>query len=131
MFEAGARSLDLKAEVCTWQFEKRSDSEFAINYQSKKLSGNGSGRLAFKIVNPTRIHNIDQNYDAFRIVCPTQELDAYRKVLADRQRLADGDLGNLGYQHDLSNILETIADVFSAQGNYRGALDDYVKGLTI
>jgi tetratricopeptide (TPR) repeat protein len=131
MFEAGARSLDLKAEVCTWQFEARSEHEFVIRYQSKKLSGNGSGRLAFKIVNPTRIHNIDQGYDAFRIVCPTQELDAYRKVLADRQRLAAGDPGNLGYQHDLSNILDAIADVRFAQGDYRAALDDYVKALTI
>jgi hypothetical protein len=131
VFEGGAHALDLKADVCTWQFERRSDNEFVIDYRSTKLGDNYPRRLSFRIVNPTRIHNIDLNYDAFRIVCPAQELGSYQKILADRQRLADSDAGNLGYQHNLSNILETIGDVLSAQGDYRAALDDYIKSLTI
>jgi tetratricopeptide (TPR) repeat protein len=131
MFARGTQSLDLKADVCTWQFERLSSNEFVITYQSTKFIGNSPKRLQFKIVNPTRIHNVDQNYDAFRIVCPAQELDAYRKVLISRQKLADSDVGNLKNQHDLSNILVTIGEVLSAQGEYKAALEDYSKSLTI
>jgi tetratricopeptide (TPR) repeat protein len=131
VFEGGTHALDLKADVCIWQFERRSDNEFVINYRSTKLGDSYPRRLSFRIVNPARIHNIDQNYDAFRIVCPAQELGAYQKMLADRQSLADSDAGNLGYQQDLSSTLETIAGVLSAQGEYRAALDDYIRSLTI
>jgi tetratricopeptide (TPR) repeat protein len=95
------------------------------------LGDNYPRRLLFKIVNPTRIHNIELNYDAFKIVCPTQELAEYQKTLDERQKVADSDLSNLRNQRELSNIFETIADVLLAQGHYQDALDDYIKGLAI
>jgi hypothetical protein len=70
VFEGGTHAVDLTANVCTWQFEKRSDNEFVINYRSTKLGDNYPRRLLFRIINPSRIHNIDLNYDAYRIVCP-------------------------------------------------------------
>jgi hypothetical protein len=70
LFDRGTQAPDLKADVCTWQFERRSDNEFVINYRSAKLGDNFPRRLSFKIISPARIHNIDLNYDAYRIVCP-------------------------------------------------------------
>src|SRR5260370_1125856 len=131
MFARGTQALDLKADVCTWQFEKVSDKEFVITYQSTRLGGNNPGQLKFSIINPLRIHNTVQSYDAFRIVCPAQELEIFEKVLASWQRLADRDVSNLKNQHDLSNVLVTVGEVLSSQGKHQAALEDFVKSLMI
>jgi tetratricopeptide (TPR) repeat protein len=127
-FSGGVRVLEMKSDVCTWSFSQNSDNEFLIDYQSVKL---GKGQLRFRIVSPTRIHNIDQNYDAFRIVCPQQELEFYRKDLAALQERADGSSDNVTYQHDLAEGHEKIGDILSSQADYRAALEEYAKAVVI
>ncbi len=131
VFERGIHSLDLTADVCTWTFEKRSDNEFVISFKSDRLPDNFPRRMQFKILNPTRIRNVDAGYEAFRIVCPAQEIELYQPVLAERQKLADSEPGNSKYQRDLANTLEEIASVLALQGQYRAALDEHAKGLKI
>src|SRR5262249_23322789 len=65
IFDRSTHALDMQADVCTWQFEKVAADAFVIDYRSAKLSNNAPKRLSFKIVNPVRIRNIDQNYEAF------------------------------------------------------------------
>jgi tetratricopeptide (TPR) repeat protein len=131
VFAGSPHALDLKADVCTWQYEKQSDDEFVIKYQSTQLGGSYPKRLVFKLISPTRIHNVELNYDAFKIVCPAQEMAEYRSILDERQKVADSNPGNSGDQRELANILETIGNALFAQGNYLAALDDYSRALPI
>jgi tetratricopeptide (TPR) repeat protein len=131
IFSGGTHALDVKADVCTWKFEKISDSEFVVDYTSEKLTNNVPKRMSFKIVNPIRIRNVEQNYEAFRIVCPAQELVPHQKALAASEQLAARDPRNLGYQHDLADKLQAIAAVLADQEQYQAALAEYMKGLTI
>jgi tetratricopeptide (TPR) repeat protein len=126
---AETHKLDIKADICTWQFQRTSDKTFVIEYQSSKLGDSFPKKLSFTIVNPTRIHNTALNYDALRIICPEQELDGYQKLLIERQKLVDADGSNSGHQRNLSNILETIADVLSKQKKYSDALDSLTKSI--
>jgi tetratricopeptide (TPR) repeat protein len=130
IFSGSVHALDLKNDVCTWQFQRVADNEFVIDYRSTQLGDNFPKRLRFKIVNPIRIHNIDFNYDAFRIVCPGQELELYRNDLATLQQHG-GDVGDLGHQHDLADAFDRIGDVLMAQGEYAAALEEFAQGMTI
>src|SRR5262249_27711118 len=100
IFPDGTHPLDLKADVCTWQFEKVADDRFVVAFQSTKLGDNYPRRLSFKIVSPVRIRNTELNYDAFRVVCPAQELEGHQKELENRQRRAAAGPGNLPNQRD-------------------------------
>jgi tetratricopeptide (TPR) repeat protein len=131
IFAETTHRLDLKANICTWRFQRQSDKTFVIEYQSSKLGDLFPKKLPFTIVSPTRIHNTALNYDAFRIICPEQELDGYQKLLIERQKLVDADGSNSDHQRNLSNILETIADALSKQEKYGDALDSYVKSIAI
>jgi len=131
IFDGGVHALDLKAEVCTWQFEKVSDSDFIINFKSSRLGDRYPRRLRFRIINPTRIHNFDLNYDAFRVVCPVREMAFYRKELAARRQMADGNPGNFSYQHQVAAMVETIGDALALQGQHRDALAEYLKAVAI
>jgi tetratricopeptide (TPR) repeat protein len=131
IFAGGKHPLDLQADVCTWQFEKVADDAFVINYTSTKLGDNFPKRLSFKIINPVRIHNVDLGYDAFRIVCPAQELQGRQNELADRQKLADSDVGNLDHQRGLATSHIVVGDVLAAQGEHKSALEHYIGGAEI
>jgi tetratricopeptide (TPR) repeat protein len=131
IFAGTAHALDLKTDVCTWQYEKQSDNEFVIKYQSTQLGDSYPKRLVFKIISPTRIHNTELNYDAFKIVCPAQEMAEYRSILAERQKAVDSEPGNLSNQRELANILDATANALSAQEQYQAALDDYIKVMSI
>ena len=131
VFESDIHSLDLTSDNCTWTFEKRSDSEFVISFKSDRVPDNYPRRLPFKIINASRIRNVDVGYDAFRIVCPAQEIELYQPILAERQRLADKEPGNPKYQRDLADVLERVSDVLIAQRQFAAALDRHVKALAI
>ena len=131
IFADGTHPLDLKADVCTWQFEKVADDRFVVAFQSTKLGDNYPRRLSFKIVSPVRIRNTELNYDAFRVVCPAQELEGHQKELENRQRRAAADLGNLTNQRDLATSHIGMGDVLAAQGRHQAALEHYVRGSEI
>jgi tetratricopeptide (TPR) repeat protein len=131
IFADSTHPLDLKTDLCTWQFEKVANDSFVVAYQSTKLGDNYPKRLSFKIVSPIRIRNSELNYDAFRIVCPAQELQGHQQELENRQRLAAADLGNLTNQRDLATAHIKVGDVLAAQGQHKAALEDYVRGSEI
>jgi tetratricopeptide (TPR) repeat protein len=128
---AGAQSVDVQADVCTWQFEKTAADAFVITFQSKRIGDNFPRRLPFKIINPVRIHNVEHNYDAFRIVCPAQELGTHQKDLAAKQQLAERDAGNAQRQRALSASHVEMGDVLAMQGRHGEALEQYAAGSGI
>ena len=58
-------------------------------------------------------------------------LAAYQASLAIRERLADADPSNAGWQRDLSVSLEKLGDLKSARGDLDGALADFEQSLAI
>ena len=56
---------------------------------------------------------------------------SYRDSLAIRDRLAQSDPGNAGWQRDLSVSLDKVGDVQVAQGDLAGALKSYRDSLAI
>jgi tetratricopeptide (TPR) repeat protein len=60
-----------------------------------------------------------------------QALKSYRDSLTIADQLAKSDLGNAGWQRDLSVSYEHVGDVLVAQGNLPEALKFYRDGLTI
>jgi tetratricopeptide (TPR) repeat protein len=121
----------MQADVCTWQFEKTAPDAFVITFQSQRLGDNFPRRLPFKIINPVRIRNVEHGYDAFRIVCPAQELGTHEKDLATRQQLAAANAGNPEHQRALSASHIDMGDVLQAQGRHKAALDHYAAGSAI
>ncbi len=89
IFFGTAYVRNLKDDDCTWEYEQLGDGEFAIDWRSEKLGPNWPKRLRFEIVNRTRIHNIDMNYDAFRMFCPDDELDIYSGSAGRRSNPAE------------------------------------------
>ncbi len=56
--------------VCTWSFQRIADHIFQIDAKFVRTDGQVINHsMQFQIINPMRIHNIDENYDAFRISC--------------------------------------------------------------
>jgi tetratricopeptide (TPR) repeat protein len=60
-----------------------------------------------------------------------EAMDAYRQSLAIRQKLAEHDRSNPGWQRDLLVSYNAVGDVLAAQGNLQEALDAYRRGLDI
>ncbi len=58
-------------------------------------------------------------------------LDAFRQVMAIRERLARQDQGNAQWQRDLSISHSKIGDVLVAQGDLPAALDAFRQGMAI
>jgi tetratricopeptide (TPR) repeat protein len=121
----------MQADVCTWQFEKTAPDAFVITFQSQRLGDNFPRRLPFKIINPVRIRNVEHGYDAFRIVCPAQELGTHEKDLATRQQVAATNAGNPEHQRALSASHIDMGDVLATQGRHKEALEHYAKGSAI
>jgi tetratricopeptide (TPR) repeat protein len=65
------------------------------------------------------------------LLFPPDLLKSYRDGLATRERLAQSDPGNAGWQRDLSISYERIGDVQVAQGNLADALRSFRDGLAI
>ncbi len=80
LFSGGAIALDLRNDVCTWEYRQLENGEFEIDFKSAILSDEYPRQLKFRIVSPTRIHNPEMNYDAFRILCPSDEIVALRSA---------------------------------------------------
>ena len=135
LFANGAQAVDTKGDVCTWSFEALPDNEFAINVQSAALGDRFPKRLRFKPVSPTRIRNVDANYDATRIVCPAQELTLDRAVVADlKDRVAaprSASTGNMTLQRDLANAIDRLGAALAGQGDLAGALAQYQDSLKL
>ena len=128
--------LDLKKDVCTWKYKPIAghDDEFEVDWDSTVLGVNylkQLKQLIFKIVSPTRIHNVNDGYDAFRIICPAQELTIRQGELATLQKQADADPGNLAHQVDLAGGFDKLGTALSAQGDSANALVQFNAELNV
>jgi hypothetical protein len=130
IYENG-RELDLSGEVCTWKYKTIAEHEFEIDWQSNKLGHEFAKQLIFKITSPTRMRNINIGYDAFRVICPAQELAIRQGELATLQKQAAGALGNLAYQMDLASGFDKLGTALVAQGDFVNAAKDFDSELAL
>ena len=94
--------IDAKNDVCTWKYKLIAEHDFEVDYQSKLLGNEFPKQLIFKIISSTRMRNTKIGYDAFRIICPVQEITIRRSDLGALQEQAAADRGNLAHQVDLA-----------------------------
>jgi tetratricopeptide (TPR) repeat protein len=126
----GEQSRNLKNATCRWSFEKISDFEFVVNVD-ENTDLDLINKLKFRIINYNRIHNIDADYDAVRITCPTEERDFYQRELLVRQQLAKTDPGNPERARAVAGIHNRIGDALAAQGKTADALSAYRNAFGI
>ncbi|MGB6857987.1 MAG: hypothetical protein WBE03_14015 [Terracidiphilus sp.] len=123
--------IDAKGDVCTWKFKLIDEHDFEVDYQSKILGDAYPKQLIFKIVSPTRMRNTNIGYDAFRIICPAQELTIRRGELATLQKSANDHSGQLPQLADLAGGYDKLGMALSAQGDSANALVELNNELNI
>jgi len=131
IFANGAQAMDTKGDVCTWSYAALPDNEFVVTYKSARLSDNFPKRLRFKPVSPIRIHNVELNYDATRILCPTQELTLARADVAELKARADAEAGNMALQRDLADGMDRLGEALTGQGDLAAALAQFQDSLKL
>lgn len=130
IYENG-HELDLTGDRCTWTYKLLGAHEFEIDWQSTKLGPDYPKKLVFDIVSPTRMHNINIGYDAFRIVCPAQELAIRRNEIADLEKEVNAHPGDPTYQAGLAGGFDRQGAALAAQGDSANALVAFNNGLYI
>jgi tetratricopeptide (TPR) repeat protein len=125
------KELDAKNDTCTWKYKLIDAHDFEVDYQSKMLGDNYPKQLVFKILSPTRMRNTNIGYDAFRIICPTQELTILRSDLGALQSQASADPGNPAHQVDLAGGYDKLGSAMAAQGDSGNALVEFNAELNI
>jgi tetratricopeptide (TPR) repeat protein len=121
LYENG-HELDLTGDRCTWTYKTLAEHEFEIDWQSSKLGPEYPKQLIFKILSPTRIHNTNINYDAFRVICPAQELTIRRSEIANFEKEVNAHPGDLTRQADLASGFNKLGTALAAQGDSANAL---------
>ena len=123
--------IDAKNDVCTWKYKLIDEHDFEVDYQSKILGDAYPKQLVFKIVSPTRMRNTNLGYDAFRIICPAQEITIRRGELATLQKLANDNPGKLPQLVDLAGGFDKLGTALSAQNDSDNALLEFNNELNI
>ncbi len=129
----GGLEYDLHKDVCTWKYKPVAGhaDEFELDWASKLLGPEYPKQLIFKIVSRTRMRNINIGYDAFRIVCPAQEVTVRQGELAVLQKQADADPGNLAHQVDLAGGFDKLGTALAAQDDSANAVVQFNAELNI
>ena len=119
--------LDLKNDVCTWQYKPIAghDDEFEMDWASKMLGSQYTKQLIFKITSRTRMRNINVGYDAFRIICPAQELTIREGELATLQKQTDANPGNTDDQTALAGGFDKLGTAMTAQSDFANAFKNF------
>jgi tetratricopeptide (TPR) repeat protein len=123
--------IDAKNDVCTWKYKLIDEHDFEVDYQSKMLGDAYPKQLVFKIVSPTRMRNTNLGYDAFRIICPAQEITIRKGELATLQKLATDNPGKLPQLVDLAGGFDKLGTALSAQSDSENALLQFNNELNI
>ena len=123
--------IDAKNDVCTWKYKLIDEHDFEVDYQSKMLGDAYPKQLVFKIVSPTRMRNTNLGYDAFRIICPPQEITIRKGELATLQKLATDNPGKLPQLVDLAGGFDKLGTALSAQSDSENALLQFNNELNI
>ena len=127
----GGRAFGREADTCAWTYEDLPEQRFGIKFRMNVAGQINADTLVFRIVNPTRIHNVGQNYDAFRIVCPAQELKLYRDDAAARQKQIDAGGNDRNARMALASSYDTLGDALLERADSTGALEAYGNGLRL
>ena len=75
------------------------------------------------------MRNTNIGYDAFRIICPAQELTIRQSQLVALQKQADQSPGKLPPQLDLATGFDKLGTAFAAQGDSVNALKNFDNEL--
>jgi len=115
--------LDLKNDDCTWHYKSVPGhlDEFEVDFQSKMLGANYPRQLIFKVLSRTRMRNINIGYDAFRIICPAEELNIRQGEVAALVAEADRNPGDLAGEMNLASGLDKLGTALAAQGDFDNA----------
>jgi len=122
-----ARSINLKDAMCRWDFRRVADDEFIVDFETDSPFVTGRP-MRFKIINQNRIHNINEKYDALRMVCPAEEIEILRKNVVTSQQRADAEPGNIELLRELTVAYERLGDALTNARNAE-AVDIYRKML--
>jgi hypothetical protein len=128
---AEGHEIDFSGDVCTYQYKTLGEHEFEIDWQSKKLPTSFGKQLIFRINSPTRMRNINIGYDAFRIVCPAEELTIRERQLVNLEKQADQNPGKLAPQLDLATGFDKLGTAQAAQGDPVSAAKDFDQEMDV
>ncbi len=125
--------LDLKNDVCTWDYKPVAghDDEFEMDWASKMLGTAYPKQLIFKIKSRTQMRNINIGYDAFRIICPSEELTIRQGELTTLQKLASQNPGNEGDQLAVASGFDKVGTVFEAQNDFTNSYKNFDQELGV
>ncbi|HEY1803115.1 MAG TPA: hypothetical protein VGG45_01420 [Terracidiphilus sp.] len=124
--------LDLKNDVCTWSYKPVAghDDEFEMDWASKMLGPAYPKQLVFKIKSRTQMRNINIGYDAFRVICPAEELTIRQGELDTLQKQTNANPGNLDDEMALANGFDKLGMASEAQNDFANAFKDFDQELT-
>ncbi len=125
--------LDLKNDVCTWKYQPVSghDDEFEVDWASKMLGPEYPKQLIFRIKSRTQMRNINIGYDAFRIICPPEELAIRQGELDPLQKQASQNPDNVDDQLALAGGFDRLGAAFAAQGGFANAFKNFDQELGV
>jgi hypothetical protein len=131
MYQNG-NELDMKNDKCTWTYKPVPGhaDEFEVDWNSSMLGPDYFAKqLIFKIQSRTRMRNINIGYDAFRIICPAQELSIRQNELAALEEQATEHPGNLTNEMAIAGGFDNLGTAWAAQGNYANAFKEFEQEL--
>jgi len=125
--------LDLKNDVCTWSYKPVAghDDEFEMDWASKMLGPAYPKQLIFKIKSRTQMRNINIGYDAFRIICPAEELTIRQDELNSLRKEADQNPGNMKSQLAMATGFDKVGTVYEAQNDFTNAFKNFDQELSV
>jgi eukaryotic-like serine/threonine-protein kinase len=116
--------------VCTWTYKVIDANDFEID-SADNTGLDLTHHMRFKIIDYSRIHNIEADYDAVRVVCPAAERDLYQQELQSRQQSAATEPADPDRQLAVAAIYTAMGNAQSDQGMPAEAALAYDESLTI
>lgn len=131
--EVAGNGTGQKKEVCTWKYKAVAghDDEFEVDFDDSMLGPAYPKQLIFQIKSRTQMRNVNIGYDAFRIICPAQEITIREGELADLQKQAAANPGNPDDQVALASGLDKLGTASMDQGDFADAFKDFDQELSV
>jgi hypothetical protein len=121
--------IDASRDMCTWSFTRLGPHSFAIDWRSQVLGADFPKHLEFEIKSPLRVHNTTLNYDAFRIVCPEEEIQLLEGQLKTLKQRSDANPGNPTYKDNLAAGYEKLGQGLDQANRPQQALTAFTSEI--
>jgi tetratricopeptide (TPR) repeat protein len=121
--------IDASRDMCSWSFTRLGPHSFAIDWKSQVLGADFPKHLEFEIMSPLRVHNTTLNYDAFRIVCPEEEIQLLEGQLKTLKQRADVNPGTPVYKDDLAAGYEKLGQALDQANRPQQALTAFTSEI--